>query len=194
LTQLPEAKEQQTAMDPTLQRVFQYGGPLATLLVVVAIAAAVIWFAMRQRERNSNDDHEEHESLWSGRALLTKLRAQLQNRLARLRRWADIAGRFGADGLLAALTIRRVYAQTVKLAASHGYPRPAASTPYEHLATLQLAFPGCQPDLTDITEAYVGVHYGELPERPQALTDIRAAFERVKATAAQKDKERATTA
>jgi hypothetical protein len=193
LRQLPEQKQPEP-MNPTWQRVFEVGGPLVTMLIVIAIVVAVIWIALRRRAGNSNDEAEEHESMWSGRALLRKLRARLQHRLARLRQWADIAGRFGADGLLAALTIRRVYAQTVKLAASRGYPRLAARTPYEHLVTLQLAFAGCESDLRDITEAYVGVHYGELPEQPEALAHIRAAFERIKAAAAQEDKKQAATA
>jgi hypothetical protein len=47
---------------------------------------------------------------------------------------------------------------------------------------LEQAFPGCEPELAQITEAYVGAHYGELPERPEALAEIRAAFERIKVT------------
>jgi hypothetical protein len=33
-----------------------------------------------------------------------------------------------------------------------------------------------------VTEAYVGVHYGELPEHAEALAEIRAAFERIRMT------------
>jgi hypothetical protein len=91
----------------------------------------------------------------------------------------NIASRLGVGGLFAALTIRRIYAQMIRLAASRGYPRPQANTPYEHLVTLRQAFPNCEADLTQITEAYVGVHYGELPERLEALEEIRMAFERV---------------
>ena len=69
----------------------------------------------------------------------------------------------------------------MRLAASRGYPRPAARTPYEHLAALRQAFPGCESDVFRLTEAYVAVHYGELPERAEALLEIRAAFERIKA-------------
>jgi hypothetical protein len=149
----------------------RYGKGLLTLVLVLAALIGV------------GEEDELHESIWSGRALLSKLAAQLQNRLARLKNLADLASRFGAGGLFTALTIRRIYAQTVKLAASRGYPRPAARTPYEHFTTLQQAFPDCEAELKQITEAYVGVHYGELPENPDALAEIRAAFERVKTVA-----------
>jgi hypothetical protein len=156
----------------------QYVEVIAVILLVLGVLAAVAW-GMRRRRLDEGED-ELHESVWSGSALLLKLGRQLQNRLAQLRHLADLAGHFGASGLFAALTIRRIYAQTVKLAASRGYPRPAAHTPYEHLAALGQAFPGCESDLSRLTEAYVGVHYGELPERAEALADIRAAFDRIK--------------
>lgn len=163
----------------------RYGKGLLTTLLVVATLVGVIWIVGRWRARREGEENELHESIWSGRALLRKLAGRLQHRLARLRNLASLAGRFGAGGLFTALTIRRVYAQTVRLAASRGYPRPAARTPYEHLATLQKAIPGCEAELAHITEAYVGVHYGELPERPDALAEIQAAFERVKTVASQ---------
>jgi hypothetical protein len=151
------------------------------LAVVYALVAVILKVGQRRKPKESDQD-ELHEFVWSGKALLRKLHARLFKRLAQLRNLAGIVGRFGAGGLFTALTIRRIYAQTVKLAASRGYPRPAAHTPYEHLGALHQAFPGCDADLVQITEAYVGVHYGELPEQPDALAEIREAYERIKTT------------
>lgn len=177
-------------MPPAVRTVLQvivstmrYGKGLLTILLVLAALIGVVWIVGRWRASHEGEEGEQHESIWSSRALLRKLAGQLERRLARLKSLATLAGRFGAGGLFTALTIRRIYAQTVRLAASHGYPRPAARTPYEHLPTLQQAISGCEAELVQITEAYVGVHYGELPEHPDALTNIRAAFERVKAAA-----------
>ena len=185
----PEGSSQ---IPPAIQSVLRaavsglrYTKGLLTTLLVVATLVGVIWIVGRWRARREGEESELHESIWSGRALLRKLAGGLQQRLSRLRNLADLAGRFGAGGLFTALTIRRVYAQTVRLAASRGYPRPAAKTPYEHLATLQQAIPGCESELAQITEAYVGVHYGELPEQLDALAEIRAAFERIKTTVSQ---------
>ncbi len=173
----------------TVLRVIGYGiVALVVLLVMAAVIGVVRMVGGRRAVRQDKED-EQHESIWSSQDLLRKLRARLRDRLARLRNLAGIMERFGADGLFAALTIRRIYAQMVRLAASHGYPRPASHTPYEHLATLQQAFPGCGAELAQITEAYVGVHYGELPEHADALAQIRAAFDRVKEVGRQADKE-----
>ena len=165
----------------TVLRVLGYGIVILVILLVMAVVIRVARMVGGRRATRQDPEGEQHESIWSGQDLLRKLRARLRDRLAKLKSLAGIMDRFGAGGLFAALTIRRIYAQTVKLAASRGYPRPAARTPYEHLATLHQAFPGCQADLAQITEAYVGVHYGELPERSDALAEIRAAFERVAA-------------
>jgi len=186
----PDQTQTKPAIDmEPLIRAVRYGSTFLVVAIVVAVMLAVVWIAGRRRRARVGKEMEQHESVWSGQALVNKLVQQIQNRLAQLKKFANIAERFGAGGLFTALTIRRVYAQTVKLAASRGYPRPAAHTPYEHLAALRQAFPGCDADLIQITEAYVGVHYGELPERSDALNDIRAAFERINSTAQQANRE-----
>jgi hypothetical protein len=185
---LPEASKPLIDLEP-VGRVIRYGSNLLVIALVLAAVLSVVWVVGGRRNKQAYDESEQYESVWSGRALLNKFRAQVQRRWARLRNLANIAGRFGAGGLFTALTIRRIYAQTVQLAASRGYPRPAAHTPYEHLTTLYQAFPGREADLAQVTEAYVGVHYGELPEQPAALAEIRAAFDRIKAIESQGDKE-----
>lgn len=173
----------------TVLRVIGYGIVVLVALLVMILVIQVARMVGGRRAAHEDKEGEQHESIWSSQALLRKLRARLRDRLARLRNLAGIMERFGAGGLFTALTIRRIYVQTVRLAASHGYPRPASHTPYEHLVTLHQAFPGCEADLGQITEAYVGVHYGELPEHPDALAQIRAAFERVKEVGRRGDKE-----
>ena len=97
-----------------------------------------------------------------------------------LRALASTAGRLGpATRFLTALTVRRIYANLVRLATEAGYPRPKAQTPYEYLVTLAEAFPDNADEVTVITEAYVGAHYGQLPDSRQELERIRACWERV---------------
>ena len=169
-------------------RVIGYSLIVLVILAVIVVVVLVVRMAGGRRTTREDQEGEQFESIWSSQDLLRKLRARLRDRLARLRNLAGIVERFGAGGLFTAWTIRRIYAQTVRLAASRGYPRPPSHTPYEHLSTLHQAFPGCEADLGQITEAYVGVHYGELPEQPDALVQIRAAFERVKVAGNQRDK------
>jgi len=193
--QIQNAMRRMVSFEPppfilTVLRVIGYGIVVLVLLLVMVVVILVVRMVGGRRTVQEGKEGEQHESIWSSQDLLRKLRARLLDRLARLKNLAGIVERFGAGGLVTAWTIRRIYAQTVRLAASHGYPRPASHTPYEHLATLHQAFPGCEADLGQITEAYVGVHYGELPEHPDALAQIRAAFDRVQVTGKQGDKQR----
>jgi hypothetical protein len=84
------------------------------------------------------------------------------------------------SGLLAAVSIRNIYANTARLAGQRGFPRHPARTPFEYLPDLMAAFPGADSEVTAITEAYVGVHYGELPSSREELAELRAAFDRLR--------------
>jgi hypothetical protein len=65
------------------------------------------------------------------------------------------------------------------LAARRGHPRSVDETPYDYLDTLAAAFPENRRDAALITESYVLVHYGELPERRDDLARVRAAWSRI---------------
>jgi hypothetical protein len=109
----------------------------------------------------------------------SEIESQAGNWLQRLARQF----RHGPSRWLAAMTIRRIYAQTAALGKECGVPRPAYATPYEYLPTLTRLFPGVEPDLEIITGAYVRAHYGELPDTPERLGEVRDAFRRVRAEA-----------
>jgi hypothetical protein len=81
--------------------------------------------------------------------------------------------------VFAALTIRRIYAHLANLAAKEGYPRAQDETPYDYLPTLKTAFPESRREVTQITESYVAVHYGELPERQEDLSTVRSAWQEI---------------
>ncbi|MBK7177431.1 MAG: DUF4129 domain-containing protein [Chloroflexi bacterium] len=61
-------------------------------------------------------------------------------------------------------------------------PRAAAETPYEYLATLAAAWPEHTTETSLITQAYVNIRYGELPETQEELSQIQAAWKRLEAT------------
>ncbi|MDX1687864.1 MAG: DUF4129 domain-containing protein [Candidatus Promineifilaceae bacterium] len=79
----------------------------------------------------------------------------------------------------AAASIRRIYEQMGALAAAAGYPRAPAETPYEYLTTLAEVWPEGTAETQLITQAYVNVRYGELPETQEELDEIRAAWGRL---------------
>lgn len=178
----PEATPSAAAQ--ALSQVLGYGKGLAVLVVLALIVAAVVWRVGRSQARRLARLEEEHESSWSSRSWAERLRRRLGERLKRIGAAANLLARFGAGGLFTALSIRRMYAQLQQLAAKRGYPRQPSETPYEYLDVLYECLPGSQADVQQLTEAYVGVHYGELPERPDELAALREAWERIRESSA----------
>lgn len=134
---------------------------------------------LNQRRARQRELAEQHSAVDAG--LLDTLAGLLQGGRDRLRRAAELVGRFGVgSGLLAAVSIRNIYANTARLAGQRGFPRHPACTPFEYLPDLRAAFPGADAEVMAITAAYVGVHYGELPSSREELAELRAAFDRLR--------------
>jgi hypothetical protein len=101
----------------------------------------------------------------------------------RLNEGAAALGRSLLGQFFVALTIRRIYAYLSALAAELGYPRADHQTPYEYQPILTQAFPEYPEAVAHITRAYVAVHYGEVPERPEELELIQAAWRQLREAA-----------
>ncbi len=84
-------------------------------------------------------------------------------------------------GWRAAASIRRIYRLMCRAAGAAGYPRLEAETPYEYLPTLGRVWPDYLPEARLITESFIRVRYGEVPESPEELEQIRAAWRRLEA-------------
>ena len=144
------------------------------LLLLVALSLR------RLRVRAGRRRGEERESVWEGVHLRRRLRDVLRRGRRRLGGAAAALSRSLVGRFLVAMTIRRIYAHMGALAAERGYPRVPYETPYEYLPTLERSFPNSREEVTRITEAYVAVHYGEVPERPEDLAAVQAAWERIR--------------
>jgi hypothetical protein len=94
---------------------------------------------------------------------------RLMARLGFARRWRTAA------------SIRRVYGEMCRSAAAAGYPRGPAETPYEYLNTLYSVWPDNHSDTTLITEAYIRVRYGEIPETEKELQEIKSSWQQLSA-------------
>ena len=165
---------------PSFFGAVQATGMTSVLVVMIVLVVLLTWWRVQQ-SRGSNVD-ESRETLWSAGALADNLRAMLQSGRDRLGELAGLVNRFGlGTRLLSAITIRRIYASLVRLAAELGYPRKQAQTPYEYLETLYEAFPEREADVDLITDAYVNAHYGQVPDTRDGLERIRACWERVRA-------------
>jgi hypothetical protein len=92
---------------------------------------------------------------------------RLLQRLGIFRRWRTAA------------SIRQLYQAMCDTAASAGYLRSPSETPYEYLLTLAEVWPANPQDTRLITEAYIQVRYGEIPETDEELQAIREAWRRL---------------
>jgi hypothetical protein len=150
---------------------------ISIVIFIVLTVLAFIWFLFIARARGKDYEDEEREALGTAE-VVGGLKQALRDSWRRL---ADALGIFRQFGLgrdfLAALTIRRIYLRMEKLAGTRGYPRALSETPYEYRRALYEAFPGLNGDVQRITNAYVAVRYGEVPENDDELTAVRTAWE-----------------
>jgi hypothetical protein len=164
---------------PDILGFLQVALALGIPLLFIAIVLLTSWARKRRLERRAGD--ESRESTFTAGAAGRGLQAMVRAGLQRLGELAGLVDRFGLGSrFLAAVSIRRIYANMVRLAAGAGYPRARSETPYEYLATLRRALPGHEADVTIITEAYVNAHYGQVPDTREELERIRACWKRIR--------------
>ena len=100
-----------------------------------------------------------------------------KDRLAGL---VGLARRFGLGrDLRAAVTIRRIYAALLVLAGQQHLSRSPSQTPTEFLQPLTATWPDLGRQFELITNAYINVHYGQLPEGKAGLTSVQEAWQEV---------------
>jgi hypothetical protein len=150
---------------------------LLALLLVLAFSSR------RRRSRARQPPSDERESVWEAIDLRRSLRDVWDEGRRRLNEGAAVLGRSLLGQFFVALTIRRIYAHLSALAAELGYPRAVDQTPYEYQPTLAEAFSEYSEAVARITAAYVAVHYGEIPEQPEELEIIRAAWKQLREAA-----------
>jgi hypothetical protein len=138
----------------------------------------------RLAEEREKDGDLERESVWSTQEFADDLRNSLRQGLDNLRAFVS---RFGDRKKRSAESIRKIYASMVDLATEAGYPRRPAVTPYEHRGTLYVAFPDGREAIDAITEAYVRVHYGEVPDSRAEMRQIVRYWQQVQELVAFKE-------
>jgi hypothetical protein len=67
----------------------------------------------------------------------------------------------------------------LEISAELEMPRLAAQTPLEYLPALEKLYLGQEEDVWTITEAYLQVRYGELPESADAVARVEDAWGRI---------------
>jgi hypothetical protein len=79
-------------------------------------------------------------------------------------------------------SIRAIYGRMMDWAASAGYPRNAAQTPYEYLRVLAQWLPEAGEDFAFLTNHYVLVRYGDCFPSHDTLGQVKATWEKLKRT------------
>jgi hypothetical protein len=149
--------------------------------LIVVILVALLFGVVGQRYlRRRRTDYGEPEAMLEDRDLLALMRQRLRERARQLADLFDPRRFSRAQRVRAAARIRQIYADFLDLCQDLGHPRPQPETPYEFQASLQdQIFEEAWPELNLITQAYVKVRYGELPEDQREMDAIEAAWKRL---------------
>jgi len=175
----PNPQPQEPLFTPEQLAMMRTVGVIGGALTVLLLVALTL---RRMRVGARGRFGEERESVWKEIDLRRGLGGLLRRGRRRLSGAPEALRRSRLGHLFAAMTIRHIYAHLGALAAERGYPRALDETPYDYLPTLEKAFPERREDITRITDSYVAVHYGELPEQPDDLRTVREAWRRIQET------------
>ena len=140
-----------------------------TILIMLAVVVFAAFILTRRFRQPTLGPHAGGPIRSGGSVKLPSegIGQRLLQRLGMLRRWRTAA------------SIRQIYKQMCDAASGVGYARGSSETPYEYLKTLEEVWPDERSDSLLITEAYVRVRYGEIPETMEELEAIRAAWDRL---------------
>jgi hypothetical protein len=156
------------------------------ILFVVIILMMVRSGVFRERA----EGEAEFERLDEQEGIIDQLRKALRKGLGTMADNLEQALRLrSARRDLAAARIRRIYAHLMHLSERLDQPRPASRTPLEFLPNLEALFPGFQGELGTITDAYLKVRYGDLPELREEVEAVENAWRRVSQVGYEKVKE-----
>lgn len=165
-------------------------GPLLRLVTcsgVLLILAAVILLRLRDRRvRQGRVVSEEVGETSLPEDLLGALKNGLLGRLQAMGdRISGFGGRRQRRQRRIAAHIRRVYASLLDLAEDLDQPRRRDQTPLEYRPVLKNLFPGHEAEIEILTDAYVRVRYGEIPESVAEIEQVDQAWERIQAAGRQ---------
>lgn len=163
---LPTEEEAGQVVGITLPPEVTRGLIILLMLAMVVIVAYALTRRFRQAADAANDGGPIRAS-GGGTMAAESIGERILQRLGLFRRWRTAA------------SIRQLYQAMCDTAASAGFMRSPSETPYEYLMTLSELWPTNQEDTRLITEAYIRVRYGEVPETKEELQAIRQAWQRL---------------
>lgn len=154
--------------------------PLYMWGLLILVIAVVLLGLRRYKMKEDPADEQDMQTEILDENMFRLLRSTLRRGLDKLvDNLDDLLRLRNARRLLAAARIRRIYAMLLGLSARLDNPRPASRTPLEFLPQIEAMFPALSRELTTITEAYLLVRYGEVPESGPDLERVESAWKRV---------------
>jgi len=154
--------------------------PAVTIIIVLLILLVLVILIVRRANRRYRyrvpviDD--EGETIFEPE----EIRSRIRRIVNQVREGIELVRTFGLGRrMLAATVIRRIYTQLLYLAAELGCPRHRAETPYEFQERLMELFPEQREQVGLITDAYVHVRYGEIPEEDRIITLVEGAWDSI---------------
>lgn len=184
----PAADNPQIDIGDELNAVVNFVGDSVFFFVLAfSIGLAILFwitvFLMPDSQALDDEDSEDIED----REGLGNVGNTLGKQLKKLGKALSSIAQTGLGGdLFATFTIRWAYARMERMGKRRGFPRGKSQTPYEYQTRLQQAFPGGNASIRTITDAYVAIRYGELPERDNDLEAVRTALDQLKTIEAPK--------
>jgi hypothetical protein len=165
---------------PSLANWVQLLKPFLLWGLVIILSVAIIYSISRWLFNERTSYKDVLESVIEPGELARMFRKSVQERLDSLvQSFRGRSGLLKGRRWLAAAKIRRIYTQLMDLSAKLGEPRPPAHTPLEFLPVLERLFPEGKNEVTVITQAYLKVRYGELPESVQEVNVVESAWKQV---------------
>jgi len=155
--------------------------PIILWIVILLVVFLFLRSLVRYFLNESNEVDEEYQSISDQEDLLGLLRAALRKGIRRMTSGLEqVFNLDSARKFLMAARIRRVYARLLDLSDKLGNPRPLSSTPLEFLPSLEKILPDSTRELDVITQAYLRIRYGELPETRQEVEIVESAWNLVR--------------
>jgi hypothetical protein len=155
------------------------GGTLVVMVGVVVVSLVVfigILILGREDDQLSNESSENIDN----RELIGGIRKAFGNQWKKLTDALSTVRKYGLGrNLMGVLTIRWAYARMESEARKRGYPRGKSQTPYEYRKDAAKAYPTGEDYIRTLTDAYVAIRYGDVPESREALDKVRHALDQL---------------
>jgi hypothetical protein len=171
---------------PTPELPFEQGEPAfqlppeAIAAIVLLVLAGLVVLLVRRANQQQRYAVPMIEDVGDTVREPERLRTRFRKWLDQVREGFETIQQFGfGRRMIAATMIRRIYTYLLQTAADLGHPRHIAETPYEFQQKLSQIFPHHKEEIGLITNAYVQVRYGEIPEEERIISKVKDAWDSI---------------